>query len=246
RLERRHVRAADLVLATSRYSAERIALAYGQPRRLALLPELIELDGWQRALDAAPRRLPSTEFTVLSVGRLFPRKRTYLLLEATAALRGRLPGLRVRVVGEGPEGRRLRALHRRLQLGDRVVFLGQLSQPQLMAEFRNCDLFCHPSVQEGFGIVFLEAMAAAKPIVAARAAAAPEVVPHARFAEPDSAPSLAAAIEAMAADAGHRRWMADEGMRIVRQYEAGVVARSFLELAGEALPVRRAAATKLR
>ncbi|MCZ2146703.1 MAG: glycosyltransferase [Bryobacterales bacterium] len=235
RCERRHVRSAGLVLATSRYSADRIQEFYGKPARLALLPELIDLEAWQRALGAAPARPASGEFTVLSVGRFFPRKRTSLLLESAAALRHRLPGLRVRLVGDGPEGPRLRALHERLRLGDRVVFLGHVDQAALAAEFRNCDLFCHPSVQEGFGIVFLEAMAARKPIVAARAAAAPEVVPHARFAEPDSAASLGAAIEALAADSGLRREIAGQGAQMVRRYEAATVARSFLALAEEAV-----------
>ncbi|MCC6366587.1 MAG: glycosyltransferase family 4 protein [Bryobacterales bacterium] len=239
RCERKHVRSAGLVLATSRYSAERIAALYGKPRRLALLPEPIDLEAWQKALDAAPVLPASGEFTVLSVGRFFPRKRTSLLLEAAAILRHRLPGLRVRLVGDGPEGARLRALHQRLRLGDRVVFLGHIGQAALAAEFRNCDLFCHPSLQEGFGIVFLEAMAARKPIVAARAAAAPEVVPHARFADPDSAASLAAAIEALAADPGLRSHIAAQGAQIVRPYEAAAVARSFLELAREAVSIHR-------
>lgn len=237
RYERRHVRSAGMVLATSRYSAGKIADLYGKPERLALTPELIDLDVWEKAIGAAPARPASGEFTVLSVGRFFPRKRTSVLLEAAAALRHRLPGLRVRLVGDGPEGVRLRALHERLRLGDRAVFLGHLGQAAVAAEYRNCDLFCHPSVQEGFGIVFLEAMAARKPIVAARAAAAPEVVPHARLAEPDSAESLAAAIEAVATDSGLRARMVGQGAQIVRQYEAAAVARTFLELAREAVSI---------
>ncbi|MCX6623040.1 MAG: glycosyltransferase [Acidobacteria bacterium] len=239
RCERAHVRRAGLVLATSRYSAERILEFYGQPRRLALLPEAIDLDSWRHALAAAPVRAESSECTVLSVGRFYPRKRIHLLLEAAAQLRHRLPRLRLRLVGDGPEAARLRSLHQQLRLGDRVVFLGNVPPHQLAAEFRNCDIFCHPSVQEGFGIVFLEAMAAARPIIAARAASAPEVVPHALFAAPDDAASLAAAIESLATGAAARLRIGEEGARRVLQYDAGAVARSFLELAREAFPYLR-------
>lgn len=145
RYERRHVRSAGMVLATSRYSAGKIADLYGKPERLALTPELIDLDVWEKAIGAAPARPASGEFTVLSVGRFFPRKRTSVLLEAAAALRHRLPGLRVRLVGDGPEGVRLRALHERLRLGDRAVFLGHLGQAAVAAEYRNCDLFATPA-----------------------------------------------------------------------------------------------------
>ena len=60
-----------------------------------------------------------------------------------------------------------------LKLADTVTWLGDVSRAALAAEYSRADVFCLPSVQEGFGIVLLEAMAAGKPIVASRAGGHP-------------------------------------------------------------------------
>ena len=98
-------------------------------------------------------------------------------------------------VGAGPCGPYLRQLSGELKLDGAVTWLGDISRSQLIAEYNRADIFCLPSVQEGFGIVLLEAMAAGKPIVAARAAAIPEVAPHGLLVEPDSEEALEAGIE---------------------------------------------------
>jgi glycosyltransferase involved in cell wall biosynthesis len=93
-----------------------------------------------------------------------------------------------------------------------------------------------PSVQEGFGIVFLEAMPAGKPIVAARSAAVPEVVLHGCLIEPDSAEALAAAIEQLYFDTELRTRLGFEGLQAVQQFAMQRVALSFLETVSRLLP----------
>ncbi len=161
--------------------------------------------------------------------RLYRRKRVNLLLEAAARLRKRIPEMEVRVVGDGPEREEFQQVWRALRLQDRVRFLGDLSQAQLAAEYNGADLFCLPSVQEGFGIVFLEAMAAGKPIVAARAAAVPEVAPHGVLVEPDDAEALAEGIAELFGSPERRAKLAAAGRAWVRQFDAPNVARLFLE-----------------
>src|SRR6185295_8238776 len=97
----------------------------------------------------------------------------------------------VRIVGGGLEAISLRRLWRGLHLEETVSWLGDVTAGQLAAEYNGADVFCLPSVQEGFGIVFLEALAAGKPIVAARAAAVPEVVRHGLLVEPENDDALA-------------------------------------------------------
>ncbi len=223
-----HVRRADAVMTTSRYAARRLEELYGIRKVHGIVPELIDLAGWRRLFAANPAAPDPAKFTVLSVCRFYPRKRLQLLLAAADQLRGRIAGLEVRIVGNGPERARLTALWKKKRLETVVRWLGDLDQASLAAEYGRCDLFCLPSVQEGFGIVFLEAMAAGKPIVAARAAAVPEVVEQGELVEPDSAEALAAAIDGLYRDSGRRAALADAGNRLVERYDAPRVARLFM------------------
>lgn len=98
------------------------------------------------------------------------------------------------MVGGGPEAPALFRLWRELKLEPIVDWVGELPRHELAREYNRADVFCLPSVQEGFGIVFLEAMAAGKPIVAARAAAVPEVVKHGLPVDPEDFEALADSI----------------------------------------------------
>ena len=227
RCERTHVQRASLVIATSNYSAERAQAFYGLTRTPAVVPELIDLAEWRRLL-AEPQPVHSSRFTVLFVGRFYRRKRIEVLLRAAAILRARIPSFEVRLVGAGPCGPQLRHLASELKLDATVTWLGDVSRGQLIAEYHRADVFCLPSVQEGFGIVLLEAMAAGKPIVASRAAAIPEVVPHGMLVEPENPEALAAAIAELYAAPEKRAALAATGAAWVEQFDAPRVAQFFL------------------
>src|SRR5271155_284566 len=185
RCEKLHVQRADLIIAPSHYSAGQIQQLYGigiQPR---VIPEPIDLAGWRRLLQLNPAQAPHSKFVVLSVCRFYPRKRLHILLGAADRLRVKIPGLEIRIVGDGPEAPRLKSICREKNLAGIVTWLGNLSPSELACEYNRCHTFCLPSVQESFGIVFLEAMASSKPVVAARAASVPEVVKQGILAEPD-------------------------------------------------------------
>ena len=224
RCERLHVHRAARVLVTSKYCAERVRTLYGLNQPPVIVPELIDLTAWRGHLAAAPAS--TGRFTVLFVGRFYRRKRVDELLRAAQKLRAEIPGMEVRIVGDGPCNAMWRELARGLNLGDTVTWLGDVSRAQLAAEYNRCHLFCLPSVQEGFGIVLLEAMAAGKPIVAARAAAVPEVAPHATLVSPDDAAALADGIAAVHREAGDQ---ASHGLDWVRQFDAPRVAVEFLD-----------------
>lgn len=226
--EEKHVRRADLVLTTSSYAAHRIQELYKSPKLPRVVPEPIDLAAWRDLLARQPAAPQPGKFTVLTVCRFYPRKRLHLLLEAAECLREEIPALEFRIVGDGPERRRLHALLGGMHLQDTVRWLGNLAAEDLAREYNRCDVFCLPSVQEGFGIVFLEAMAAGKPIVAANAAAVPEVVPQGLLVEPESVPALAEGLRRIHGDAALRARLAEAGKAVVERYDAGIVAALFL------------------
>jgi glycosyltransferase involved in cell wall biosynthesis len=224
---------ADRVIVPSRYSAGIATSLYGVPdARIAVVPEPIDLAEWRRRFDAAPVARGIGRPIVLSVARLYPRKRVEDLLEAAALLRTRIADVQVRIVGEGPEGPRLRALHDRLALGDSVVFLGHVDRDTLALEYSRARCFCLPTVQESFGLVFAEAMAAGLPVVACRAAAVPELVRDGEtglLVPPRAPAALAAALERTLNDGGMRKEMGMAGRTRVEALDLVPVARRFLE-----------------
>ena len=116
---------------------------------------------------------------ILSVARLDPRERykgVDHLIEALPAVRQAVPGARLRIVGSGGDLHRLVALAEQKGVADAVEFAGFVDDQQLREAYRDCTLFALPSCAEGFGIVFLEAMARGKPCLGARAGAVPEII----------------------------------------------------------------------
>jgi glycosyltransferase involved in cell wall biosynthesis len=108
--------------------------------------------------------LPDDRFIFITVGRLVPRKAVDRLLQILA----RVPDPRayLLVVGSGPELETLRGLTRELGVEDRVGFTGWIDADRKWKLLRASDAFISTSLHEGFGLVFLEAMAMGLPVIA--------------------------------------------------------------------------------
>jgi phosphatidyl-myo-inositol dimannoside synthase len=91
-----------------------------------------------------------------------------------------IPNLQYWIAGDGNDVPRLRALAQKAGVAERVIFFGSVSDAELVELYRRCNVFAMPSAKEGFGLVYLEAMAFKKPVVAAHAGGVPEVVEHGR------------------------------------------------------------------
>jgi glycosyltransferase involved in cell wall biosynthesis len=218
RLEGANARRADKTIVPSEHSRRAAIEAYGlSPEKVGVVPLGIDLSAWDASAASFPGRGEGRP-TILSVARQYPRKNTKSLIAAMPAVRAEVPGALLRIVGGGPMLPALKKQAGELGLGGAegaVEFLGELpSDEAVRREFFGADVFCLPSLQEGFGIVFLEAMAAGLPIVAARAAAIPEVAPAgevARLVAGEDAGALADALIGLLKDAGERERLGAAG-----------------------------------
>jgi glycosyltransferase involved in cell wall biosynthesis len=132
--------------------------------------------------------------TALYVGRLDYEKHVHVLIEAFAALpKGLKPILEI--VGDGGERESLERWAAENKLGNRVRFLGQVSDGELKAAYDRATVFVMPSVAELQSIATLEAMASGRPIIAANAVALPHLVHNGEngyLFEPDDVAELTA------------------------------------------------------
>jgi glycosyltransferase involved in cell wall biosynthesis len=152
-------RAADAVVARSEYAAGCVAEAYGIPReRIELVPIPFDVAAWRASLPAHPR-----EPLVLAAGHMYPRKNYAALLEAWPEVVRARPEAQLAVVGTGPEMARLQRLAGGL---DGVHLPGHVPFSELLALHARASVFCHPSLQENFGIAVVEGLAAGASLVA--------------------------------------------------------------------------------
>jgi glycosyltransferase involved in cell wall biosynthesis len=98
------------------------------------------------------------------------------VLRALAVLAKRHPTLRYVIVGDGPERIALEGLAARLEVSDRVDFLGQLAPSEAIERARACTLFAMPSTEEAFGVAYIEAMAGGVPAIGCRGEPGPEEI----------------------------------------------------------------------
>jgi len=106
--------------------------------------------------------------TILSVSYLINKKGIDFNLRAFAKLIDKYSNLRYLIIGDGPEIKRLKKLSHNLGINKQVEFLGKLSHENVLSYMAEADIFSLPSWNEGFGVVYIEAMAQGKPTIGCR------------------------------------------------------------------------------
>jgi len=170
----RKVELADFVICISHY-------AQSQLMQLSPVSHWSKFDVCRLGVDPdrfAPdaSRVASDPFRILCVGRLTPAKGQHLVLDAAAGLLGSGRALQVTLVGQGPDMDSLRAHAERLGIASAVTFTGALNQDEILAHYRQADVFVLPSFAEGLPVVLMEAMALGIPCVTTHITGVPELI----------------------------------------------------------------------
>jgi phosphatidyl-myo-inositol dimannoside synthase len=162
---------AQRVWTISRYSGELMSQANGvDPARIQLLPCVV--DG-ERFTPAPPNEALQTQYglkgaqVLMTVARLWPGdiyKGVDVTIRALPAIATHFPNIKYLVIGRGDDQPRLAALADSLGVADRVIFAGFVPTDALVEHYRLATVYVMPS-KEGFGIVYLEAMACEVPVI---------------------------------------------------------------------------------
>ena len=212
---------ADHIFAPSEYAAQMIRTLYDvPPEKVSVMYNGIFFNDWRRRVTAA-QHVKGREPQVLTVARLYKRKGIDLLIKSWPIVLAQLPDARLSIVGDGLELNNLKRLAKSLRVESSIDWKGSvLSDDEMASHYANCDVFCLPSRHESFGLVFLEAMAAGKPVVALNSTAVPEVVRDSVdgiLVEPEDVNSIATGIITLLENSDLREKMGGEGVQRVRE-----------------------------
>ncbi len=175
-VERAALRGATRIFCVSDYTrSEFLQRCPLPPDRAVVLPNALD-----PAFTIEPGRpLAECPPVILAVTRLSFEDRykgVQDLIEAMPAIVAAIPAARLRIIGRGNDLTRLKSVRHRLGLGTAVEFRGYVDDRRLSEDLGGCRLFALPSRNEGFGLVFLEAMAHGRPCLGARAGGVPEII----------------------------------------------------------------------
>ncbi len=222
-MEGRSIQLADGLMACSANVADFTAGFYGLPREsIDVVHCGVDAEAFRPSDEDTPA---SAQPTVLFVGNIAANKGVESVFEAVLRLRSKYPGIRLQLLGKSDDGleEELRTKACAAGGGPNVEFHGFVDRLQLADFYRHAHVLCLPSQHESLGIVYLEAMACGRPVVATTAGGAPEAVIDGEtgiLVPPLDASAVMTALDLIFADATLRRRMGEAGRRRVENYFA--------------------------
>lgn len=243
RRRRQYLHKADAVVAVSEFTRRALIDKMGvAPERIELIVNGVDAERFQpgpKPVALLERYGLAGKRVLLTVGRLVERKGIDTTIRALPEILARCPQTRYLVVGTGDYRAELEALALAQGVADQVIFAGRVPHAELVAHYQLCDLFVMPNRElanhdtEGFGLVFLEANACGKAVVAGRAGGVVEAVRHGETGlnvDGEDVAAVAGAISQLLLDDERRDAMGERGLQVARESSSAARARLFQEL----------------
>jgi alpha-1,3-rhamnosyl/mannosyltransferase len=223
---------ADTILTVSQYSKRSIAEWFHvRPGRIAVVQEAASPQFCLRDYEPPPRPF------ALYVGGISPNKNLATLIRAFARSGARSQGAQLLLVGDylsdGFKGNypELKALVAELEVGCQVVFTGFVPDEELCRLYNTCTLFVMPSLDEGFGLPAIEAMACGRPVIVSSGNALEELVGDAGLTvDPHNVEELAAAMDRLFSGEDLRRSLGKRAIRRASEFSWETATRQLLEV----------------
>jgi phosphatidylinositol alpha-1,6-mannosyltransferase len=220
--------AADMVVVPSSYTAEKLhSVQKVATEKIRTVPWPINAEMLKMS-EADPSTLPLPPGfpagpVILTVGRWAASERykgADDLIRAMPQLLSSFPGLQLVAVGSGDDVPRLRAVAAEYGVAEAVHFFEGISREQLAACYAHSEIFALPSTGEGFGIVFIEAMAFGRPVLGVAAGGVTDIVEDGMngiLIPPKEPPALARSLGRLLRDSNLRSQLGQKGIESVRE-----------------------------
>jgi glycosyltransferase involved in cell wall biosynthesis len=242
KLEEETAKKASIVVTISNYSLEKIQKYYCiEQNKVRIVPNGVDIEKFKPMDTKAVRQKfgLGNETCVLFVGSLIPRKGLPFLVEAAKKVAKNKADTKFLIVGDGPLRNQLSYSIKSANLSGNFKFLGNLKDDELPAVYNCADVFVLPSIQEGQGIVLLEAQASGKPVVAFNIGGVNETVQNKEtglLVNRGNVDELADALLKLLTDKALREKMGSKGHRFVSEnYTWDICAQKMLKIYNEAL-----------
>ena len=225
RLARLYASRAAAIIADSEYSKRSIVERLGvSPGKVTVIPVALGPEFKPEPLtESVAYRYGIVPPYILYIGNFRPHKNLPRLIQAFANLSKALRDTHQLVLAGGDREHRqtLEGLVRDLGISDRVCFPGLIEDSHLPAVYSGCTLFVLPSLEEGFGLPALEAMACGAPVVAGNRAAIPEVVDKAAIlVDPENVPAMTEAIAQVLSVSDLRETLRQSGLARAMEFSS--------------------------
>ena len=220
-------RKADSVTAISNYLVEYVK-SQNSKIPVVLIPNGVDLNKFKSSDDHIDSKI------IITSSRLVEKNGVGDLIDAMAIVREKIPDAKLKIIGDGPLRENLTVKMKKLNLEDNMDFLGEISYELLPEYLSIADIFVRPSLSEGLGTAFFEAMASGLPIIGTPVGGIPDFLKDEEtglFCKVSDPKDIADKIIKLLEDGGLRKRLADHSRKLVEEkYDWDLIASKFKDI----------------